>query len=523
MVKIDENAEFIYNRMLQYREDIEGFAVETLGLNPEYIWSKMREVWDAAEKYQLIAIRACHSVSKTFNMGRVIVPWFKTCFQPSTVVTTAPSDNQVRNQLWREIHAAFASARIPLGGTINALSWDHKPTKEVLDSLSPEEKAKWEKNFAIGFATSPDSVTEHATKMQGWHNEWFLAVIDEACGIMPQIWRTILESLIVDERCRCIAVGNPTDPESDFAKACHSSNPENNEGNKPYISDEGWYVITIQAYDTPNYIEGKRIIPGLAGRDFVDRITKKYGPDGDGTRIRVKGLFPTYKEGTYYGSRLATARKEGRIGRFPHDQAAKVYTFNDFGDMYTGTIFVQFIRSSVRIIDDYWDYEGLGLPAWAKMCQSKGYVYGEHYAGPDLIGSNSKSVQTGKTMRDVAAELGFNLLPTIQCSFDDGIEAVRTIWHKLEIDEKCGTFLKAASGYGKKKNAALSTDDQIVYHDSPLQSWHRHLMDALRHLAIAYYHMEIGGESLGFARPEHADREIEYADNDFNPLSLGSL
>jgi hypothetical protein len=118
---------------------------------------------------------------KTFSLGRVIVPWYKMCFQPSTVVTTAPSDNLVKNQLWREIHAAFSGAKVPLGGKMNTLEWNVKPSQEVLDNLPPEAREQWEKNFAIGFSTSPDSSAEHATKMQGWHNEHVLVVIDEAC------------------------------------------------------------------------------------------------------------------------------------------------------------------------------------------------------------------------------------------------------------------------------------------------------------------------------------------------------
>lgn len=525
MVATDtKSMEIIYDRMIEYREDIEGFATEILGIKPEYIWFKMREVWDAAQKHQLVAIRASHSVSKTYNLGRIIIPWFKACFQPSTLITTAPSDNQVRNQLWREVHAAYAAAKIPLGGKMNALMWDHKPNKEVLELIEPEQRAQWEKNFAIGFSTSPDSATEHATKMQGWHNEWLKVLIDEACGIIPQIWRTIMEGLIIDERCGCIASGNPTDPECDFAKACYSSDPDKNEGNKSYMSDEGWHVITIQAYDTPNYKQNKRVIPGLAGRKYVEKIVKKYGKDGDGTRIRVLGLFPTCKEGTYYGSRLAKAKKEGRVGNYPHEETQLVHTFNDFGDMYTATIFVQFYKNMIRIIDDYWDYEGLGLPAWVKMCQSKGYNYGDHFAGPDLATSNAKSFQTGKTTMDIAASLKFNLTPVIAHSFDDGIRAAQVIWPNLQINKNlCQTFIKAASGYGKKKNMALSTDENTVYHDSPAKTWHRHMMDGLRHLGIGYKYMEIGGEYIGWEEPEPQNPYDEAKNKDPYALNIGSL
>jgi len=37
---------------------------------------------------------------------------------PSIVITTAPTDRQVRGILWKEIRAAHARSRYPLGGTL---------------------------------------------------------------------------------------------------------------------------------------------------------------------------------------------------------------------------------------------------------------------------------------------------------------------------------------------------------------------------------------------------------------------
>ncbi len=493
------DTEKIYERMLGYRQDPVGFCTQILSLKEEYVWRKMVEILTSIRDNQFTAVRAGHSVSKTFTMGRAVI-WFKTCFQPSTVVTTAPSDNLVKNQLWREVHAAYAGTKVPLGGKMTTLQWDHKPSREVLESLEPADREAWEKNFAIGFSTSPDSAAEHATKMQGWHNEWVLVVLDEACGIMPQIWRTIMEGLIIDEQCKVIAIGNPTDPECDFAKACYSSDADLNEGNKPFKSDEGWNVITISGKDTPNYKQRKRVIPGLAGREFVERIVKKYGPNGDGTRLRVLGLFPTHKEGTYYGAKLATAKKEKRIGAFPWFDGAPVYTFSDTGDVWTAVIFVQFLRGRIRIIDDYFDNEGLGVPNWAKVLQGKPYVYGpDHYVGPEIAYGTGGKFQTGKTTADLAAELKLNMTAIPEHRFNDGIEAGRSVFGLLEINkDKCSTFIKAMAGYGKKKNMALSTDEATVYHDMVAKTWHRHMGDAYRHLAVQYLYGEIGGEMLGY-------------------------
>jgi hypothetical protein len=508
----------IWSQMIAYRQDPVGFAVNVLGVQPKHIWSKMRAVAESVRDYQLTAVPAGHSVSKTFGAGRVIVPWFKTCFQPSTVLTTAPSDNQVKNQLWRHIHASFVGSRIPLGGTINQTLWDCKPNAAILDSLSPEERTCWELNFAIGFSTSPDSATEHSSKMQGWHNEWVLAILDEACGILSQIWRTVMEGLVVNERCKVLAIGNPTDPESEFAAACRLDGKldQLETSSEPYMSDQGWHVVPVSVLDTPNYQEGREVIPGVAGRDFEQTILKRYRKGSDGWLIRVRGAFPTTKEGTYYGGELAAARRTQRIGPYPYDPAFPVYRFADTGDVWTAAFDAQFIRGRIRIINDYWDnagesasrggtvpVDGRGAMGLAKSMQAMPYVWGkDHYAGPDLEGSNKQSfTASGKTTRDVLRGLGFNFHAVPKISFEDGIEAVRFIWPLLDIDEQgAGTLLWAAKGYGKQKNERLSTEDQPAYHNQPAQTPHRHMMDALRHLAVQYRFGTIGGEYIGDSR-----------------------
>jgi hypothetical protein len=500
IMKIDQTMQAIFDRMLAYRSDPIGYAVDILSVRREYVWPKMVEVCEGVRDYQKVAIRAGHSVSKTFTMGRVIVPWFKSCFQPSTVLTTAPSEELVKNQMWREIKSSFSGAKIPLGGKIHTTSWDCKPKQEVLSKLDPESRANWEKNFAVGMSTSPDTTSEHATKIHGFHNEWVLVVIDEACGILPAIWRTIMEGLLTDSQAKVVAIGNPTDPECAFASACHSSDESKNEGKEPYISDKGWYVITIDARDNPNYQKRRRVIPGLASYEWVQGIFQEYGEDGDGARYRVKGLFPTHKEGTFYGDKLALARRQGRVGDFPHDETYPVYTFSDFGDMYTATLFVQFIKGRVRVISDYWDYEGAGAPAWSNVLTARGYNYTGHIAGPDLNpigGSNKKAFATGQLLVHTLEKLGRSVQACEAHDFDSGIRAGRDLWSLLEINEpECQTFLKAAGGYGKKKNLALSTENRPVYHDQAAKTWHRHTMDAFRHLAVMYQIHRYTGDTI---------------------------
>lgn len=514
------------------------FLIGELGVPAEHLWSKPRQIANSVARHQLTAVPAGHSVSKTWLAGRLVC-WFKACFRPSTVITTAPSDNQVRNQLWREIAAAYNGALIPLGGKLTGLQWDMRLPADEMARLSPEDRQAFAKDFAIGFSTSPDQATEHATKMQGWHNRWLLVVLDEACGILPQIWRTIMEGLVINSRCKVLAIGNPTDPESEFARACRLRGKLNHleSSSEPYLSDQGWHVIPVSVLDTPNYMEDREIIPGVAGREFEQRILARYRKGSDGWLIRVRGAFPNTKEGTYYGVELAEARSKGQIGRYPYNPAFPVYRFSDFGDVWTAAIDVQFIRDRVRVINDYWDNAGIanssggstpvdacGALGCAHSMRAMPYIWGgTHYAGPDLEGSNEQSfTASGTTTRDLLRGLGYNFAAVTTCSFKEGIQAARDLWPLLDIDESgAGTFIKAAAGYGKQKNERLSTEDQTEYHDTPAKTWHRHMMDALRHLAVQYWHGAIADLGhLGDNRAIAQYHKQHVPDFDFRPGAL---
>jgi hypothetical protein len=397
---------------------------------------------------------------------------------------------------------------------MTTLMWDCRPSQKALDRLEPQQRQWWDKDFAIGFSTSPDSAIEYATKMHGWHNYFMLVVIDEGCALAPQIWSTVMDSLVTNERVKVLALGNGTDPESQFANACRKNGRLDHleTSSEPYESDEGWCVVPISVHDTPNYKEGRDIIPGVAGRDYEERICKKYPKGSNGWLIRVKGAFPSVKEGTYYGGEYAKALKEQRVGDYPHDPNYPVIRFADFGDAFD----VQIIRDRVRVINDYWDnagdaashggsipVDGRGALGLVKSMQAMDYIWaGEHYAGPDLDGSNKRSfTASGTTTQDVLRGLGFNFSAVQAVPFNEGIEAVRMLWPLLDIDIKgAGTFLWAAKGYAKVKNLRMSTEEHPAYHNQPAQTPHRHMMDALRHLAIQHRFGTIDNEYLGGSR-----------------------
>src|SRR5262249_13580279 len=151
----------------------------------------------------------------------------------SKVVTTAPTQRQVEEVLWREINRLWAGSRIPLGGKMINTSWN----------LAED----W---FAIGIAS------DKSDAYQGFHADKLLVVIDEASGVEESVWGA-LEGNMSSPNAKRLTIGNPTDSTTRFFKETRRRAP----GIKNFV---------ISAFDTPNLRTGKNLVPGLVTTEWVE-------------------------------------------------------------------------------------------------------------------------------------------------------------------------------------------------------------------------------------------------------------
>jgi hypothetical protein len=226
-----------------YKQNPIAYMTQVLDVRPEYVWDKMAEIANAVRDNKTVCVKAGNSLSKSYTVARIAL-WYLFNYYPATVVTTAPSAIQVEEILWREINAAHANSRIKLGG---------EPTKTSLDMQAWARKMGFkegsEKWYAIGFATKPDTAEQNATRFQGFHNHNVLLIFDEAAGIHKKIWEAA-DKLLTTEGQKLCVIGNPTMSKGDFVDC---------------FKDARFNKITVSVYDSPNYKEGKEIIPGLSG------------------------------------------------------------------------------------------------------------------------------------------------------------------------------------------------------------------------------------------------------------------
>jgi len=239
-----------------WAEDPVGFIEEVLG---EGLWDKQADICESVRDHKRTAVASCHGSGKT-NVAARIALWWLFTHPYSVIVTTAPTLRQVVKQLWKEVRAAHRAIKWSPGG--------HLMPKAPQYQLDGDD---W---MCIGFSTdSPDS-------FQGWHSEGGnLFIFDEATGVHDSIWDAV-RGCLTGQRDRFLAIGNPTDPASEFAKQ---------------FVREDVNTIHISAFDVPNVAQNKEVIPGLTSMGWVREMQEECGPSYDDHPdyvSRVLGRFP---------------------------------------------------------------------------------------------------------------------------------------------------------------------------------------------------------------------------------------
>lgn len=445
--------------VLRLRQHPELFYTEILGGKEEHLWDKMLEVMHSVRDHKRTAVKAGCGVSKTHGAASSALEFLYDYGPDATVITTAPTNNQVENVLWREIRSLHSNAKCKLPG---------KLTNKKLDIDD-----RW---FALGFSTKPDNVTQHATAFQGFHNKHVLVLFDEAAGVHHQIWEAA-EGLITSGHVRFLVIGNPTSGYGDFADC--------------FMPDSEWNQITISVLDTPNYKLDKEVIPGVSGRSYVESARRKYGENSSFFKSRVLGEIPSSIEGAIYAREIRQAIEDGRIREsLPKESAAVVHTAWDLGISAGNSMaiwFIQKVGPELHFIDYY---EGIneGLAHYIKVIEEKRlaneWVMGQHFAPHDIA---QRELTTNTTRLDTAKNMGINFSVVNRTLLDDGIEASRQIFNRCWFDKvKCKQGLKALAEYHWKRIESVSTDSRPVYSPKPEHDASSNGSDAFRTMAVAH-------------------------------------
>lgn len=214
-----------------------------------------------------------------------------------------------------------------------------------------------------------------------------------------------------------------------------------------------WFYIKLSVEDT-NHIPMSEIErerrEGLMSEDMIQQ--------------EYYTSFEMGVEGAYYTSYLDKMRREAKIGIVPWENGFKVHTAWDIGVHDSTTIiFFQCIGQTIRIIDCY-ENSKQGLEHYAEVIASKPYLFGTHIAPHDI---KVKEWGSGITRFEKARQLGIKFTMADDHSVPDGIEACRSLFSKLWIDEKkCENLIKALENYRQEYDSKRK-----VYKPRPLHDW----------------------------------------------------
>jgi hypothetical protein len=227
-----------------------------------HLWSKQRTIIESVRDNPQTAVHSCHAIGKSFVAATTVAWWLDVHpIGEAFVVTTAPTDKQVKAILWREINRLHT--RAGLAGRTNLSEW--YIGKEL-----------------VAFGRKP--ADQDPTAFQGIHARYVLLVLDEACGIPKDLWDAG-SSIVSNEHSRTLAIGNPDDPFGEFAANCHKGS--------------GWNVIHVGYKHTPNFTgeEVDEIVrDSLIAPRWVEERAKKWGRGSAIFTSKCDGQFPL--EGT---------------------------------------------------------------------------------------------------------------------------------------------------------------------------------------------------------------------------------
>jgi hypothetical protein len=132
-------------------------------------------------------------------------------------------------------------------------------------------------------------------------------VLDEACGIPESIY-TGTEAITTAPMDRILAIGNPDDPNTEFGRIFREQ-------------PDDWCLITISAFDTPNFT-GEEVPEYLARSlpqpDWVESRRKDWGEDSNRYKSKILAEFPdTSDDGLFNMSQVEAAVTNVTIKKSP--------------------------------------------------------------------------------------------------------------------------------------------------------------------------------------------------------------
>jgi hypothetical protein len=263
-----------------------------------HLWSKQREIARSVVENRRTYVPSAHMMGKTF-LAATIGAWWISGAPPGSrrLVTSAPGGDQL-NLVWGEL--ALAHYRHALAGSVSGTQWHIGPAGSRL---------------LVGWGSKPmdyKNPEQAMTRFQGVHAaEGVLVILDEATGIPEWLW-TAAETITAGEHDRLLAIGNPDDPSSGFARRCGAGTGSTKAAGRRYAirAKSGRAmaeVVPLDAFASPN-LTGEavpaHVRKALLPRSTAEDWAESWGTDNPLYVAKVRGLFPDRSSDNVIGPAL---------------------------------------------------------------------------------------------------------------------------------------------------------------------------------------------------------------------------
>lgn len=277
------------------------------------------------------------------------------------------------------------------------------------------------------------------------------AALDEFAQMDPATWDQVVRPMLSDRKGWALFIGTPMGRNS-FAQLYDQA------------TGDGWGRWFLPASET-----------GLIDQVELDAARRDMTPEAYEQEYELS--WSAAIRGAFYGNLMEQADKEGRIINLPVIPGAWTMTAWDLGVRDATAIWVIQQDGPWYHAIDYIESSGVGLDWYVRELHDRGYRYDQHIAPHDIA---VVELGTGRSRRDVAADLGVQFDTCANHRIMDGISAVRDILPRMRFDStKCARGIECLRQYRADYNERLG-----ALAANPLHDWSSHGADAARYFAM---------------------------------------
>jgi hypothetical protein len=293
----------------RYEKDPVGFCRDILGFDP---WERQREVMQAVVDHPLVSVKSGHRVGKSWLVAALAL-WFYCTFIDARVICTAPTAMSVQGIVWRAIRQLYTRS----GRCLACTQSDSNGPVPCSHGTTVDGRLADKAGTGLvseDFREIKGYTVRDVEAITGTAGANLLFIMDEASGVADAIYEGLEGNRAgwteeAGVMVRMILIGNPTRTVGEFYDS--HEHPR-----KKLV----YHRMTISSRDTPNAIEKRTIIPGLATHHWVEQMVAKYGEDSAFVKVRVDGEFPIGEDGKAFSIALITESEQ----RWPETEGVGV-------------------------------------------------------------------------------------------------------------------------------------------------------------------------------------------------------